>query len=81
MSTPATLPPRLAELAEEFEDISPNERLQLLLELSGELPDVPPHVARESMQRVPECQSPLSLSGRKLIVSPSGSGPLRGRSG
>jgi cysteine desulfuration protein SufE len=62
MNTPATLPPRLAELAEEFEDVSPNERLQLLLELSGELPDVPPHVARESMQRVPECQSPLSLS-------------------
>ncbi|MDQ4092830.1 MAG: SufE family protein [Actinomycetota bacterium] len=62
MSTPATLPPRLAELAEEFEDVGPTERLQLLLELSGELPEVPPHVARESMQRVPECQSPLLLS-------------------
>lgn len=62
MSTPATLPPRLAELAEEFEDVGPNERLQLLLELSGELPELPAHVTRESMQRVPECQSPLLLS-------------------
>ncbi|HZA16085.1 MAG: SufE family protein [Actinomycetota bacterium] len=62
MSTPATLPPRLAELAEEFEDVSPTERLQLLLELSNELPELPPHAARDSMQRVPECQSPLLLS-------------------
>jgi len=62
MSTPTTLPPRLAELAEEFEDVSPTERLQLLLELSTELPALPPHVARDSMQRVPECQSPLLLA-------------------
>ncbi|MGH3983118.1 MAG: SufE family protein [Pseudonocardiaceae bacterium] len=62
MNTPATLPPRLAELAEEFEDVSPTERLQLLLELSCELPELPPHVTRDSMQRVPECQSPLLLS-------------------
>ena len=62
MSTQATLPSRLAELAEEFEDVGPNDRLQLLLELSGELPELPPRVARESMQRVPECQSPLLLS-------------------
>ncbi|MGH4010148.1 MAG: SufE family protein [Pseudonocardiaceae bacterium] len=62
MSTPTTLPPRLAELAEEFEDVSPTERLQLLLELSSELPELPPHMARDSMQRVPECQSPLLLA-------------------
>jgi len=62
MSAPATLPPRLAELAEEFEDVTPTERLQLLLELSTELPELPPHLARDSMQRVPECQSPLYLA-------------------
>ena len=62
MNTPATLPPRLAELVEEFEDVGSHERLQLLLELSSELPELPPHVARDSMQRVPECQSPLLLS-------------------
>lgn len=58
MSAPA-LPPRLAELVEEFGDVGPSDRLQLLLELSQELP---PHVTRDSMQRVPECQSPLLLA-------------------
>ena len=62
MSIPATLPPRLAELAQEFEDVAPTERLQLLLELSSELPELPPHLAHDSMQRVPECQSPLYLA-------------------
>jgi cysteine desulfuration protein SufE len=62
MSAPATLPPRLAELAEEFEDITPTERLQLLLELSTELPELPQRLTRDSMQRVPECQSPLYLA-------------------
>lgn len=62
MSIPPTLPPRLAELAQEFEDVAPTERLQLLMELSTELPELPPHLARDSMQRVPECQSPLYLA-------------------
>lgn len=62
MSIPATLPPRLAELAQEFEDVAPTERLQLLLELSCGLPELPPHLVRDSMQRVPECQSPLYLA-------------------
>ncbi|MGH3898841.1 MAG: SufE family protein [Pseudonocardiaceae bacterium] len=61
MSAPA-LPPRLAELVEEFQDVGPSDRLQLLLELSQELPELPPHVTRDSMQRVPECQSPLLLA-------------------
>jgi cysteine desulfuration protein SufE len=62
MSTPATLAPRLAQLAQEFEEVGPSERLQLLLELSAELPGLPPHLTRDSMQRVPECQSPLYLA-------------------
>ena len=62
MSTPATLAPRLAELAEEFTEVSPSERLQLLVELAGELPELPPQLAHDSMQRVPECQSPLYLA-------------------
>jgi cysteine desulfuration protein SufE len=62
MSTPATLAPRLAELAQEFEELGPTERLQLLLELAAELPELPPHLNRDSMQRVPECQSPLYLA-------------------
>ena len=62
MSTPATLAPRLAELAQEFDEASPSDRLQLLLELSSELPTLPPQLTHDIMQRVPECQSPLYLA-------------------
>jgi cysteine desulfuration protein SufE len=61
---PATLPPGLAELAADFAAVEPTDRVQLLLELSEELPELPGHlVATEgSMERVPECQSPLYLA-------------------
>ncbi|HEY6423456.1 MAG TPA: SufE family protein [Pseudonocardiaceae bacterium] len=62
MSVPAALPPRLAELAEDFEAAGPTGRLELLMELSAELPELPPHLGRDSMQQVPECQSPLYLA-------------------
>jgi cysteine desulfuration protein SufE len=62
MSTPGSLAPRLAELAEEFREVDPTDRLQLLVELGEELPEPPPRVAHDSMQRVPECQSPLFLA-------------------
>src|SRR5262245_1474615 len=63
------LPPRLAELAEDFDGVGPSDRVQLLLELSRELPDLPPRLAgkHESMERVQECQSPLFLA---VEVSP-----------
>jgi cysteine desulfuration protein SufE len=59
-----TLPARLAELAEEFEAVGASDRVQLLLELSQELPDLPAHLAgaRDSMEQVHECQSPLFLA-------------------
>ena len=58
------LPPNLAELAEDFHAVSQQERLQLLLELSRELPDPPERYAGklDSMERVDECQSPLFLA-------------------
>ena len=61
---PAVLPPRLAELAADFEAVGPTDRVQLLLELSAELPELPPHLAgkRDSMEQVQECQSPLFLA-------------------
>lgn len=60
----APLPPALEELAEDFHAVSQAERLQLLLELSRELPDPPERYAgrAESMERVDECQSPLFLA-------------------
>lgn len=61
---PVGLPPQLAELVEEFAEVGPRDRLQLLLELSRELPELPDRYAdtAASMEPVPECQSPLFLA-------------------
>ncbi|WP_214368564.1 SufE family protein [Pseudonocardia sp. H11422] len=59
-----SLPPRLAELVDDFSDVGPKDRLQLLLELSQELPELPQRYAdaAETMEQVHECQSPLFLA-------------------
>jgi cysteine desulfuration protein SufE len=59
-----TLPPQLAELVEDFAGVGPKDRLQLLLELSRELPELPPRYAEaaDTMEQVHECQSPLFLA-------------------
>ncbi len=59
-----TLPAPLAELVDDFADVGPKERLQLLLELSQELPALPERYAdaAATMEQVPECQSPLFLA-------------------
>ncbi len=65
------LPPQLAELVEEFAEVGPKERLQLLLELSQELPPLPERYAdaADTMEQVHECQSPLFLA---VEVEPAG---------
>ncbi len=59
-----TLPPALEELVEDFAGVGPKDRLQLLLELSHELPALPDRYAdaADSMEQVHECQSPLFLA-------------------
>lgn len=59
-----TLPSQLAELVEDFADVGPKDRLQLLLELSRELPELPERYAdaADTMEQVHECQSPLFLA-------------------
>jgi cysteine desulfuration protein SufE len=59
-----TLPAPLAELVDDFADVGPKDRLQLLLELSRELPELPERYldAAATMEQVPECQSPLFLA-------------------
>jgi cysteine desulfuration protein SufE len=59
-----TLPPQLEELVEDFGAVGPKDKLQLLLELSQELPALPPRYAdaADSMEQVHECQSPLFLA-------------------
>jgi cysteine desulfuration protein SufE len=59
-----SLPAPLAELVDEFAEVGPRDKLQLLLELSQELPALPARYAdaAESMEPVSECQSPLFLA-------------------
>ena len=66
-----SLPPQLAELVEDFSEIGPKDRLQLLLELSQELPALPERYAdaADTMEQVHECQSPLFLA---VEVEPEG---------
>ena len=59
-----SMPPQLLELVEDFADVGQKDRLQLLLELSQELPDLPQRYAdaAATMEQVHECQSPLFLA-------------------
>lgn len=60
----ADLPEAMAELAADFHAVGEKDRLQLLLELSEELPGLPERYAGrlDQMERVDECQSPLFLA-------------------
>jgi cysteine desulfuration protein SufE len=55
------LPPQLAGIIDDFQAMTEPDRLQLLLEFSRNLPELPAHVAahRDVMEPVAECQSPL----------------------
>lgn len=59
----ADLPSALATIVDDFEALSQSDRLQLLLEFSEELPDLPARYADhpELLEPVPECQSPIFL--------------------
>jgi len=62
--TSSTLNPRLAEIVDDFNSLAGQERLQLLLEFSDDLPALPERYAghRDLLEQVPECQSPLFLA-------------------
>ncbi len=66
-----TLPPQLAELVDDFAGVTPKQRLELLLDLSRELPELPARFAdaADTMEQVHECQSPLFLA---VEVEPAG---------
>ncbi len=57
------LPPRLAEIREEFLALGTRDRLQLLLEFSQELPELPEEYRDhpDLLERVEECQSPVFI--------------------
>ena len=62
MSDP-TLPAELAGIREDFLALDQRERLQLLLEFSNSLPDLPERYAEhpDLLERVEECQSPVFI--------------------
>ena len=58
-----TLPEQLAEIREDFLGLEVRERLQLLLEFSNELPELPERYRDhpDLFERVEECQSPVFI--------------------
>ena len=64
MTASVELPPKLSELVNDFSEVGVKDRLQLLLELSQELPALPERYAdhRDAMEQVHECQTPLFLA-------------------
>ncbi len=63
MSDSPALPPALAEIRQDFLDLGVKDRLQLLLEFSNELPELPARYAEhpDLLERVEECQSPVFI--------------------
>ncbi|WP_404285571.1 SufE family protein [Glutamicibacter arilaitensis] len=59
----SALTPALAEIVEEFTEVPEADRLELLLDYSRELPELPTRLAEhpELFEQVVECQSPLFL--------------------
>lgn len=61
--TTEELPGQLAEIREDFLALEVRERLQLLLEFSNELPELPERYRDhpDLLERVEECQSPVFI--------------------
>ena len=61
--TEQSWPDALQEIIETFEEALPDERLEMLLEFALSMPDLPAslHDARDRMEQVHECQSPVFL--------------------
>jgi cysteine desulfuration protein SufE len=57
------LPEPMADIVSDFRSVSERDRLQLILDFSRELPELPPRLRghRDAMEPVPECQSPVFL--------------------
>jgi len=72
--TDAALPQPLAEIRDDFLALSLNDRLQLLLEFSDELPALPPRLQghEDELERVEECQSPVFIA---VTVGEDGDAP------
>ncbi|QWS34651.1 SufE family protein [Curtobacterium aetherium] len=68
------LPQPLAEIRDDFLELSQQDRLQLLLEFSDELPALPGRLQghEDELERVEECQSPVFIT---VTVGEDGDAP------
>ena len=62
-TTQEHIPAALAEIMDEFKLADDREKLELLLEFSDSLPDLPERLERlvDEMEQVEECQSPVAI--------------------
>ncbi len=74
MTDVSLLPAPLAEIIDDFDAVPAADRLQLLVELADELPELPPRYAEnlDQLEQVHECQSPLFMA---VEVDPDGDPP------
>lgn len=76
MGAPTDLPDRFADIVEDFAAVSAPDRLQLLIELGQQLPDLPERFRQqpELLETVLECQAPVYVlaelvgSGEQAVV-------------
>lgn len=63
MGSMTTLPASLAQIRDDFLELDQSDRLVLLLEFAGELPELPARFADhpDLLERVEECQAPVFI--------------------
>ncbi|HKE98720.1 MAG TPA: SufE family protein [Actinomycetes bacterium] len=66
------LPAGLEAVVEEFSDTPAELRLEALLDYAERVPPLPPHLPREALERVHECQTPFFVA-----VEPTAEGTVR----
>jgi cysteine desulfuration protein SufE len=61
------LPPKLQEIVDDFASMSREEKIETLIAYSESLPPLPEYLqgARDQMDPVPECMTPVFMQGEK----------------
>lgn len=64
MTNENTLPPRLQEIIEDFQDSERAEKVELLIDYAQNLPPLPASLTndRDAMEPVPECMTPVFIA-------------------
>lgn len=62
MTTDTPLPPKLQELVDLFASAPKQIKVEAMVDFSDRLPDPPPHIAKDELEAVPECQTPFFVA-------------------